>query len=61
LPGEWSKADAPNLPWEKWKQKHYALPHGALVRHVVPRPVHELFASAWARIESGDVPKLDEV
>ena len=61
LPGEWLKAESPNLPWESWKVKHHALAHGTLGRQLAPVPLHELFETAWKRVETGDVPRFEEV
>ena len=61
LPGEWLKAESPNLPWESWKTKHYGIAHGTLPRHVAPVPLHELFDRVWKRVEAGDIPRLEEV
>ena len=55
LPGLWEDLKAPNLPIEAWKLPLY---EGApLDGRVLPlRPLHELFAAAWQRVQSGDAP-----
>jgi hypothetical protein len=55
LPGAWEELKAPNLPIEAWKQMLY---EGApLDGRILPmRPLHELFAAAWQRVQLGDAP-----
>ncbi|MFD3686667.1 hypothetical protein ACFWTE_17805 [Nocardiopsis sp. NPDC058631] len=54
VPGVWTDAKAPNLPYEAWKQPMYGLtggerrlPSGRLVRFHALRPLPDLFAEAW--------------
>jgi hypothetical protein len=58
LPGGWQPAKAPSLPLETWKQELYL--EGAPVI-LVPRPIPELFAAAWARVVAGDVPRYRDL
>ncbi|GAA2881717.1 hypothetical protein Acy02nite_16310 [Actinoplanes cyaneus] len=54
LPGGWQTAKAPRLPLETWKLPLY-VDGGQLL--FVPRPLPELFATAWSRIIDGDLPR----
>jgi hypothetical protein len=64
VPGAWAPAAAPNLPLEVWKFPLYGLerdrrtgrPLGRWARLLPDRPLHELFAAAWARVRAGDIP-----
>ena len=64
LPGEWVPAAAPNLPLEAWKLPLYRLtrdppdgrPRSPIGRFLLLRPLHQVFAAAWARLQSGDRP-----
>lgn len=61
LPGAWDKKSSEKgLPTEGWKKDLY--PTSATNDRILPaRPLPEIFAEAWKRIEAGDIPKLDEV
>ncbi|HEY0251770.1 MAG TPA: hypothetical protein VGC41_09595, partial [Kofleriaceae bacterium] len=50
--GGFSKGKDKNLPMEDWKVPFY----GTLSRQLPVEPIHQLFAKAWKRIESGDKP-----
>jgi hypothetical protein len=62
LPGEWLSARPPDLPLEAWKAPLYDLERGSRgdeLRGALPcvlpqAPLHELFATAWARVQAGD-------
>ncbi|MFJ9557581.1 hypothetical protein ACIRPH_27550 [Nocardiopsis sp. NPDC101807] len=63
VPGPWTDAKAPNLPYEAWKLPLYdlgagrnRLPSGRLVRFHATRPLPDLFAEAWGRFRDGDRP-----
>ncbi|MFJ5116596.1 hypothetical protein [Kitasatospora sp. NPDC088548] len=59
LPGGWQEAKSPGLPAETWKAGLYELPtHHAVLPYL---PVPELFARAWQRIGTGDVPGYEEL
>ncbi|WP_157411174.1 hypothetical protein [Actinoplanes rectilineatus] len=58
LPGGWVPAKAPSLPVETWKQSLYVWANG---HRIVPRTLPGLFAAAWSRVESGDVPRYHEL
>jgi hypothetical protein len=58
LPGGWLPARAPMLPVEAWKQELYLQTSN---QRVVTRPLPELFATAWARITAGDVPRYRDL
>ncbi|MFC7330491.1 hypothetical protein [Marinactinospora rubrisoli] len=64
LPGGWTTAKAPNLPFETWKAPLYDLradpgtqPSGPLERFLPMRPYPELFAEAAERVAAGDGPR----
>jgi hypothetical protein len=65
LPGGWMEAKSPNLPVESWKTGLYglAVPDGGrhltgpLAKFLPLRPLPELFAAAWQRVQDGDVPR----
>ena len=66
LPGGWQEATAPHLPLEVWKAPLVALndsrkvdPTFGIVTPLVP--YGQLFADAWARYTSGDVPGYVEL
>lgn len=61
LPGGWSKGTKDDLPQETWKAPLFVYPRGALPQRLPPLPLHAMFQAAWARVEAGDPPKLDEV
>jgi hypothetical protein len=68
LPGGWEALGAPNPPFETWKAAAWGAARDAngnmqpaLGRFVPLRPLRELFAQAWERVERGDVPKYEEV
>ena len=61
LPGGWEKRGGSDLPLESWKLPLYTIPYGSLGRLVPPRPLHRMFADAWARVAKGDAPKYEEV
>jgi len=63
VPGTWTDAKAPNLPYEAWKLPLYdtagranRLPSGRPVRFHTARPLPDLFAEAWGRFRDGDRP-----
>ncbi|MES0836183.1 hypothetical protein [Nocardiopsis tropica] len=63
VPGPWTDAKAPNLPYEAWKLPLYdlgarrnRLPSGRQVRFHAARPLPDLFAEAWGRFRDGDRP-----
>jgi hypothetical protein len=67
VPGGWEKLKSPHAPIETWKLPLYGVERGADDNLIMPlgfivplRPIHELFATAWARIESGDKPRYEE-
>ena len=66
LPGTWWEASAPNPAMEAWKAVYYAVRFDGKAFSVVPwcppiLPIDELFAAAWERYASGDVPKMEEL
>lgn len=61
LPGGWEKRGGNDLPLESWKLPLYAPRHGSIGRLLPPKPLHQLFADAWARVEKGDAPRYEEV
>lgn len=60
LPGAWEKGQNKALPMEGWKKALYPT-SAAPVRILPARPLPDIWADAWKRIEAGDVPKLEEV
>ncbi|XKK40391.1 hypothetical protein HFP72_06910 [Nocardiopsis sp. ARC36] len=63
VPGPWTDAKAPNLPYEAWKLPLYdlgarrnRLPSGRQARFHATRPLPDLFAEAWGRFRDGDRP-----
>ncbi len=71
LPGGWEALRAPMTPVETWKlpllgasrSADGALSHPFVNRApLLPlRPIHEVFAAAWKRLEGGDAPRYEEV
>jgi hypothetical protein len=68
LPGGWEALKSPHPPFESWKLPFYGTraPGGGQAvptaqRFIAMAPFHLLFERAWQRIESGDIPKYDEV
>lgn len=67
LPGGWIPFKAPDLPMESWKLSLYGIGdkksnYDKPLDRILPlRPLHELFAEAWARVKSGDKPEYEEV
>ncbi|WP_109000604.1 hypothetical protein [Streptomyces rishiriensis] len=59
LPCGWLDLKSPALPVEIWKEGLY--PVRAHARAVPLAPVPELFARAWGRVRSGDVPAYEEL
>ncbi|WP_223206202.1 hypothetical protein [Streptomyces xanthii] len=59
LPGGWLALKSPALPVEAWKSGLYPVPGDS--RAVPMLPVPELFAVAWQRVRSGDVPAYEEL
>jgi hypothetical protein len=60
LPGVWQELSAPNLPIEAWKLALYD--DAPLGGRVLPlKPLHELFLTAWRRVQSGDRPAFAPV
>ncbi|TDQ47594.1 hypothetical protein [Actinorugispora endophytica] len=64
LPGGWTDAKAPNIPFETWKLPLYDLeidrlgkPSGPLERFLPLRTLPETFARAWQRVQEGDAPR----
>lgn len=58
LPGGWDPRKAPDLPLETWKVPLYWQGAEPSLRRVLPlRPIHTLFAAAWARVAAGDEPR----
>ncbi|MEU7002153.1 hypothetical protein [Nonomuraea sp. NPDC046570] len=57
LPGDWTRAKAPNLPVETWKAPMYELDDAPLRRFLPLRPLPELFAEAWRRVQDGEGPR----
>jgi len=58
LPGGWQAARAPRSPMETWKQELY-FEAGRL--QFVPHSLPRLFATAWARVAAGDVPRYHDL
>jgi hypothetical protein len=67
LPGGWEALKSPHPPLETWKLAMYGTrnaegnPVAPLGQFLALAPFHVLFEAAWERIESGDVPRYDEV
>jgi hypothetical protein len=68
LPGAWEAMKSPHVPFESWKLPFYGtrVPEGGVTptgphRFIALAPFHVLYERAWQRIESGDIPKYDEV
>jgi hypothetical protein len=68
LPGGWEAWSSGNLPMETWKLPLYGVETDAeggqtfpLDRVLPLEPLHALFERAWARLESGDAPRYEEV
>ncbi|MFD9289244.1 hypothetical protein ACFWBV_13325 [Streptomyces sp. NPDC060030] len=59
LPCGWLERGAPGLPLETWKERLY--PVAGSTRTLPEVPVHELFATAWARARGGDAPAFEEL
>lgn len=62
LPGGWVH-EAEIQPYETWKRELYGWDGRQFLLGVpvLQRPYHELYTRAWARIASGDAPRLDPV
>jgi hypothetical protein len=67
LPGGWEDLPAPDKPMETWKLPLYGVERPSpgrweqpLQTVLPPKPLHELFAQAWARIEEGDRPSPEK-
>jgi hypothetical protein len=59
LPGPWEDLKAPDLPVESWCLRfHENRPLGRLL---ALRPLHRLFADAWAMVQAGDGPAFEEI
>lgn len=64
LPGGWLALKSPYLPLEAWKCPLLGVTAGGSVplNVIVPRrPVPDLFAAAWQRVQNGDAPRYDEL
>lgn len=70
LPGSWEANKSPTPPLETWKLPLYTVQNplgGATTRrppfdrYAAHAPIHVLFERAWSRIQSGDVPRYEEV
>lgn len=68
LPGGWEDLKSPHLPIETWKLPLFRMAREITGKATPPlsrilplEPVHQLFERAWQRVESGDVPKYEEV
>ncbi len=67
LPGGWEALKLPHPPMESWKLAFYGArtadgaPTPPFLRFQALSPFHVLFERAWHRIESGDVPRYEEV
>lgn len=66
LPGGWLEPAPREKGLEVWKAPLYLLWRDAKMRPVVPTcpplvPMPQLFADAWARYDSGDVPGYEEL
>lgn len=67
LPGGWEELPSPDVPLESWKIAMYGLVRKTNGKLQAPlgwaaplQPVHLLFAQAWQRVASGDVPALEQ-
>ena len=54
------------MPMEEWKIEYYLVRYNPKAFSVVPwcppiLPAEELFAAAWKRYTSGDVPRYEEL
>ncbi|NUT37269.1 MAG: hypothetical protein HOV79_29845, partial [Hamadaea sp.] len=58
LPGGWQPAKPPRMPVEAWKESLYVDAGTVLL---VPVPVPDLFAAAWARVVAGDAPRYRDL
>jgi hypothetical protein len=59
LPGPWEDLKAPDLPVETWRLRLYGgRPMGRLL---ALRPLHRLFADAWAMVRAGEGPAFEEI
>ena len=67
LPGGWEAHKSPHPPLERWKIPLYVLrdARGEALppyqRYQALAPFHLLFERAWQRIETGDVPRYEEI
>lgn len=64
LPGGWLALRSPHLPVERWKIPLLTLDEdgAAALDVVVPlAALPRLFALAWQRVTSGDIPRFDEL
>ncbi|MEJ7600825.1 MAG: hypothetical protein WKG01_23170 [Kofleriaceae bacterium] len=67
LPGGWEALKSPHPPLEHWKIPLYGVrdARGELLppfqRYQALAPFHLLFERAWQRIETGDVPRFEEI
>jgi hypothetical protein len=67
LPGGWVPLKSPDLPVENWKLALYGVGdkksgYAKPFKRLLPlRPLHEIFAEAWARVKRGDRPEYEEV
>ena len=68
LPGGWEELAASDLPLETWKAPLYDLTRDEDGDLVLPfgqillfKPVGDVFRAAWARIEAGDKPALEQI
>ena len=62
--GMWLEASNPHMPMEEWKIEYYLVRYNPKAFSVVPwcppiLPAEELFAAAWKRYTSGDVPRYE--
>lgn len=67
LPGSWEANKSPHPPFETWKLPFYTIEGGTQGRrtlgnrYAATAPFHVLYERAWARLQSGDVPRYEEV
>ncbi len=67
LPGGWEALKSPHPPLETWKLEFYGArnPNGVVLakfgKFLPVQAYHVMFERAWARIESGDKPRYEEV